>query len=370
MTARFFGGTGSVFSSVVPSDAPIDPLSSTYVADLVDRLASSAGGAGWWISRWTSSPHVYSVTNATPLTTVYLAEPEGNFYAPDITGNAWNKLSYVWRQGAPVLDTFEAGHPADWIMLVHNTDTDELWEFYQMWKDTTPGAIVSTGGPYDPPPGTGGPYDVWTPRWGGYIPNVNTHPGQYNDHSGVDYRDVESYQWGVTATSLSAAAGLVLEEELIAGTIEHALQMQIGNGDGYVWPAYRGDLFSGVIPEGTRFRLKPTFDVDSITHATAQGTRTAKILAHAAQTYGIIVNDKTAGVGMRFEWPQSEIDYYSIADQPAELNEGAPGVLAAAFPTSELEVIDPSWRPAGYPPAWDRGSGGAVASGAYWGVRV
>lgn len=345
MPARFFSGPGSVFSTAVPANAPISSSSAAYVADLADRLAASANGLGWWISRWDSSPHVYLVNNATPKVPVYLNEPEGTFYAPDLTGNAWNKLSYVWRQGCPVLNTFEAGHPADWIMLIHNTDSNELFEFYQMWKDTTPGAIVSTGGPNDPPPGTGGPYDVWTPRWGGYTRDATAHTGQYNDASGATYQQVSSWQWGVTATSLSAAGGLVLEEELIAGVIPHALQMQIANGDGYVWPAYRGDLSFGIIPEGTRFRLKPSFNVNSITHATVQGTRTAKMLATAAQTYGIIVNDRTAGVGMRFEWPQSDTVYYSIADQPGSLNEGAPGVLAAALPTSQLEVIDPSWRP-------------------------
>lgn len=371
MPARFFGGPGSVWSSDVTA-APVDPLSSATVAALQEMMTWNPNQS-WYIQRWNNGVPINEVDNTIPRIPVYLNEPEGNFYAPDINGNAWNKLAAVFRNPGVAIDeaTHRVSFPADWISIIHNTDTNELWEFWHMWKDTTGGAITSEmyhtqpghteqpPYPYDPGNQMGGPYDVWIPRWGGYIRDVTTHPGQYNTHIGNDQAHSEDFLWGVPATSLSMAGGLILEEELIAGEIPHALNVMLPWGDGYVWPAWRSDNWnSPPISEGMRWRLKASFDPEAITFPTTQGTRTAKIIARAAKKYGIINNDHSSGIVVRFEWPRSETDYYDLGGRPGFQNEDAPAILNAALPLDQLELVDYTWRPPGYPPAWDYGGGG------------
>lgn len=351
MTAKFFGGPGSVWATPVDADAPIDPQSAVMVAELENYIAATPT-ANWWMGRWENgTSRVYTVNNSTPLTPVYLSEPEGNYITPSEFGNGYGWLAWIQQQGVPVLDEFVASHPADWLMAIYNEDTGEMWDFYNMWKDDIPGAV----------PAPGGPFGNWTCRWGGYWRDVNTHPGMPMDNAGVDGWHTDHWQNGAIASSLPLMGGIILEEELIAGEIPHALSMQVNNGDGYVWPAQRSDLTGGTMSEGTRFRLKQDFDVDSITFPySAQGLRSAKMIAHAAKTYGIIVTDRTLGVMIRSEWPQSDIDYYDYGGNLALINEGIPDILWAALPLDQLEVVDPSWRPAGFPPAWD--AGGVVSS--------
>ena len=62
----------------------------------------------------------------------------------------------------------------------------------------------------------------------------------------------------------------------------------------YSWPANRTDGWhdrATAIPEGLRFRLDPTIDVDSLNL-----TRTGKIVARALQTYGMVVRDNAGAV--------------------------------------------------------------------------
>lgn len=354
MTAKFFGGPGSVWSTPVPADAPIAANSADCVADLTALIEASPED-NWYMARFVSgSSRIYTVNNSTPKVAVYLNEPEGTYVTPSEFGSDFPWLAWVFREGVPVLDSFESSHPADYHMIIYNEDTHEMWDFWHMWKDDIEGAI----------PAPGGPYGRWIPRWGGYYNNVQTHSGMPMDHSGTDGFHTEHWKNGAVASSLPLAGGMILEEELIAGVIPHALQMQVGRGNSTpVWPAQRSDLFtdSAPISEGTRFRLKPTFDIDTITFPfSAQGLRSAKMIATAAQTYGIIVNDFTGFVQIRSEWPQSDIDYYDYGGNLAHTDEGIPDILFAALPLDQLEVVDPSWRPDGFPPAWD--SGGSVSS--------
>ena len=73
----------------------------------------------------------------------------------------------------------------------------------------------------------------------------------------------------------------------------------------FTWPAQRTDgstFSSGItaIPEGTRFRLDPSFDVNSLRVPTI-----VKMLARAAQTYGIVVRDKAGSVALYGQDPKS-----------------------------------------------------------------
>ena len=76
---------------------------------------------------------------------------------------------------------------------------------------------------------------------------------------------------GATATGLPLLGGLVTLADLQGGSINHALAVSLVEAEKatWAWPAQRTDgwTFSSninPIPEGTRFRLDPTLNVDNL----------------------------------------------------------------------------------------------------------
>ena len=99
------------------------------------------------------------------------------------------------------------------------------------------------------------------------------------------------------AAGLSILAGLVRPDEGLPvaqggqGVINHALRMTIPSSavsQQYVYPASHMVNASGIIPLGTRLRLKNTTQVNNL--ITNMGPQ-AQIIAHAMQQYGLIVAD-------------------------------------------------------------------------------
>src|SRR5213079_1948589 len=114
----------------------------------------------------------------------------------------------------------------------------------------------------------------------------------------------EDPSWGSSASSLPMAGGMVTIAELQSGHIDHALQLLIPTSQKgvFAWPAQRTDgtdTSSTAIPEGARFRLDPNLDLSQLSLPPV-----TRMMAEAAQTYGMIVNDVTHGtVGFRIEDP-------------------------------------------------------------------
>ena len=82
-------------------------------------------------------------------------------------------------------------------------------------------------------------------------------------------------------------------DELKAGVIPHALAINIpwAKPNTYSWPAQRTDGRStdaNAIPEGARFRLDPNLDIDALNLPPM-----TRMMAKAAQRYGMIVRDQT-----------------------------------------------------------------------------
>jgi hypothetical protein len=82
--------------------------------------------------------------------------------------------------------------------------------------------------------------------------------------------------------------------ELNSGVIPHALAMDIPYAlpKTYSWPAQRTDGASAsptAIPEGARFRLDPKLDIGKLNLP-----RVTRMMAVAAQRYGMIVRDQTS----------------------------------------------------------------------------
>jgi hypothetical protein len=176
---------------------------------------------------------------------------------------------------------------------------------------------------------------LWHARWGGRIETVSTSPGYYTaPHS----------QWGATATSLAALGGLMRISELRAGHINHALSMAIPNAraGAFVWPAQRTDgnlNTASAIPEGTRFRIDPHLDLSKLAMP-----RIVRIMAQAAQRYGIVVQDRGGSVSFYGEDPtHTRVNPYL---GPGGLFEGqSPAGLLGQFPWSHLQVLAPPAHP-------------------------
>jgi hypothetical protein len=173
--------------------------------------------------------------------------------------------------------------------------------------------------------------DGWHASWGGAMHNVSQSPGYYSPAawSGA------AYTWGATATSLPVVAGTVLVSELQAKRIDHALAVALPypRAGEFAWPAQRSDGTGDPeeIPEGAHLRLDPHLDLDSLYLPPL-----TRLLAAAAQRYGMIVRDQTHhAVGLYFQDPTP------LPGSPyASIFGGlTPNQVLAAFPWNRLEVV-------------------------------
>ena len=153
-------------------------------------------------------------------------------------------------------------------MTVWQPSTDRLWEFFKARKLA----------------------DGWHANFGGAMSSVSRSPGYFTDDS---WPGLSQTWWGATATSLPVIAGTMMICELRAGVIPHALALNIpwALPTVYSWPAQRTDGTStdpNAIPEGARFRLDPTLDIDALNLPPM-----TRMMAKAVQRYGMIVRDQT-----------------------------------------------------------------------------
>src|SRR5207253_7504664 len=118
---------------------------------------------------------------------------------------------------------------------IYQPATDTMWEFWAMYQAA----------------------DGWHAAWGGRMDHVSENPGYFDG------------SYGATATGLPLLGGLIRPDEMAAGQIDHALALAIPQAKRgtVVWPAQRGDGVAtgpNAIPEGTRFRIDPSVDIDAL----------------------------------------------------------------------------------------------------------
>lgn len=206
----------------------------------------------------------------------------------------------------------------DASLSIYQPSTDTLWDFWKTYRDE----------------------DGWHACWGGRIDRVSRSNGAFESH------------FGASASGLAREAGVVSINEARRGVIGHALALSLPASllaDGWVFPAQRGDGSSTspeAIPEGSRLRLDPLVDIDSL-----RLTPLGRIVAHAAQRYGFIVTDRAATVAVSAEGPYA---YRARAarDPWVELLDGVPpSRVLAGFPWLHLQVLVPELPSRGKPSA-------------------
>ena len=285
----------SFWNTPVPSDAPIDPRSADYVAEIQRQLTV----VDPYINTNRYSAPVYTVPADHPTVPVVLDSP---YAAADLRA-AWEQVP-IPADAAPAQGT--DGH-----MVVYQPSTDTMWEFYRARKLA----------------------DGWHASWGGRMTKVSTNPGYFTTPS----------NWGATATSMPLLGGLIRLDELAAGRIDHALALAIPDSatGSYSWPAQRTDgaLDSpNAIPEGTRFRIDPSLDLDSL-----QMAPVVRMIAEAAQRYGIVLRDKGGAVTFFAEDPTpTGSNPYA---QPGGWFQGKSAAeLMQKFPWSHLQALPTKLR--------------------------
>jgi hypothetical protein len=286
---RPFAAT-SVWNRPLAAHAPMSSRSRSYVREVVRQVDDY----GPWLNTYSYSVPVYVVGAGQPTRHVTL-----DTWGPDLQ-DAFSAVPL------PAHAKPAAGN--DEQLTVWQPSTNTMWEFWHLHRVR----------------------GKWHARWGGKMTNVSHNPGYFTHDATTD-------DWGATATGLPLLGGLITFADLERGYINHALAISLVETEPryWVWPAQRtdGDVFTaGVpgIPEGTRFRLDPHLNIASL-HLSPL----VRMIARAAQRYGIIVRDKSGAVSFYGQDPtQGDENLWTPA-----LEGQYPNNLLRTFPWSRLQAL-------------------------------
>jgi len=294
----------SAWNALLPNNAPLNPKS----AELVTALVNQVKKYGPWINWVQYSVPVYTVPSTQPFVRVNLTNPSESQCVEELR-QAFERV--------PLPNGADPAAGTDKHLVVWQPETNTMWEFWAMEKNSS---------------------GAWESRWGGKMDNVTSNPGFYTRPCTA---------WGGTATSLPLVGGLMMIDEIKAGSVEHALPLAVVETlkGVIIPPAERSDGWStnpDAIPEGTRFRLPADLDIPSLNL-----NPFGQIMAIALQKYGGLVRD-TAGavVGAYCEPPpKGQPDPY---EGPNGFFKGSsPDKILSLqnFPWDKMQVVDESWQP-------------------------
>jgi hypothetical protein len=292
-TPRFFA-PDSVWNSPLADDAAVDSASATLAKTLHDTVAANiAARTGPWIST-SETPPLYTVPANQPTVRVQL-DP-----------GSWKVGLQEAFASVPIPPGARPGPDPDSQLTIWQPETNRLWELF----------------------GARNAGDGWHASFGGAMLNTSQSPGYFDTSS---WPGLSQPWWGATATSLPAIGGTIMIDELKSGVIPHALAIAVpwAKPNVYSWPAQRTDGASSdphAIPEGARFRIDPKLDIDSLNLPPM-----TRMMAKAAQRYGMIVRDQTGhAVGFYAENPSPYgIDPYG----------GPSGFYAAPDPSGVVQAF-------------------------------
>jgi hypothetical protein len=281
----------SVWNAPLAANGPLDARSSVYVAELRRQLTTTNP----WINTTTYSAPVYTVPGDQPMVHVKL--------------DTWSPSLQAAFDQVPIPSNAQPAGGGDRHLVIWQPATDTMWEFWLASKQA----------------------DGWHARWGGRMDGASLNPG---------YFGAPNATWGATATSLPLMGGLIRIDELRAGHIDHALAFAIPHTrkGSWSWPAQRtdGDVDSpDAIPEGARFRLDPTLDIDAL-----KLPAVTAMIAKAVQRYGMILRDKSGAISFYAEDPAQ----YGTNPYPALFGTW-PNRLFDRFPWDRLQVMALDMRP-------------------------
>jgi hypothetical protein len=297
---RFFS-PHSFWNEAVPADAAVDPSSAQLVGALAAQVAGEVAAA--------KGPFITTNPYGVPLYRVPADQPT---VPVELVGHPGERaLRSAWR-AVPLPAGARPAAGSDGHLVVWQPHSDRLWEFFQLRCE---------GG-------------AWRASWGGAMRHVSTASGAY------DRRVWPGSQpwWGASASSLSIAGGLITLEDLEDGEINHALAISLPEvrAGAYSLPARRSDGTSAnplALPEGAHLRFDPRLNLASL-HL----PWLTRLIAEAAQRYGIFVRDRAADVTFYAQDPTpTGSDPYG---GPSGYYKGhSPIELLAHFPWRRLQLL-------------------------------
>ena len=238
--------------------APVAANSKAMVAALATDVATHYGGnAG--LNVWQFNASVYTVGGAVPRVNVKWDNCQGKSGTPAGLLGPHGQFTQV-----PIPPKAVPATGSDSELSVYSPSTDQLWEFWHTQHKS----------------------DGWHACWGGRIDGVSTSPGYFLNG------------FGVSASAIAVAEPVSIND-VRSGVINHTVPIAITNPAAwsrFSWPAQRsdgGDYSPNAIPEGTRLRLPASIHVDSLPL-----TPLAKMIAKAAQKYGLVVVDHAGAVAV------------------------------------------------------------------------
>lgn len=291
-------GPNSVWKQNI-SNAPTNPNSANLVANLANQVATHYGQAAFNVNSYGTS--VYTVDSAQPLVDVKWDNCQKKPYTPKGLLGAGGQFTAV-----PIPADAVPAAGTDGQLTVYSPSADKLWEF---WK-----AKLVNG--------------QWQACWGGRIDSVSTSPGYFEN------------MFGTSASGLSVLGGTVGIKDVQSGSIDHALSLQlvdVQHWKTFSYPAQRSDGASTAansIPEGMRFRLDPSVNVDAL-----KLTPIARMVAKAAQKYGFIVTDKGGAVAITAESPSAVKADTGVNPWNALMANKKSYEIFAGFPWDKMQAL-------------------------------
>lgn len=243
--------SGSFWDTSIPSYTDLHPSSSTLVSNIVNQVATY----GAIITKDNGASTVYEVdANTTPVS---VSPYDCGSGIPAGLASQWSAV--------PVPFYAVPGGNPNAQMVIYQPSSGSVWEF---------GHMRNVGG-------------QWQACSGGQISTASS--------------GVFASPYGITTSGLAVLGGQLSAQEITAGTINHTIGLNLPRTNGISWPAtqYSGNN-SGAPAMGQRFRLDPTVNVDGLGLG-----NTAKAIARAAQTYGLVVWNNGGTVGFTAENPSS-----------------------------------------------------------------
>lgn len=288
----------SFWYTPIPADAPVHPNSANFVKELLRQKAAYYGNVTINTRAYTSP--VYTVDQSVPPVQVAQWDCQKKGFSDKDLAQQWS--------GVPIPDYAQPSKGTDGEMTIYQPQTGTLWEFWQTRKVD----------------------GQWQACWGGRMQKSSSNDGAFHTF------------YGTTATSLPFIGGQITAEELQRGEIKHVMGFSLVETEKasvFSWPAHRSDGFNpqnapNRIPEGIRFRLDPSVNVDALPMSKA-----GKTIAKAAQKYGFVVWDKSGALALR---AQNAVSYTALGqpDPYPALFEGKPNyAVLNGFPWDKLQFL-------------------------------
>ncbi|HSH54733.1 MAG TPA: DUF4124 domain-containing protein [Methylotenera sp.] len=292
----------SFWYQAIPANVQLHPNSANFTQEFLRQKTAYYGTVN--INTTSYASPIYYATSSTPKVTVAEWDCQRKGYKDKGLAEQFTQVPI------PVNAIPAAGTDSE--MSVYDPATKTLWEFWRMQKVN----------------------GSWQACWGGRIQNASINEGAFAGH------------YGTTATSLPFIGGQITAEELQSGVINHAIGISlvdIEKSTIFSWPAHRSDGLNPTnapnrIPEGLRFRLDPSVNVDSLNMHPM-----GKVIAKAAQKYGFVVWDKAGAISIRAQNPYSYVsaDSLTLLPNPYKLLFGSTQSYAIlnGFPWNKLQFL-------------------------------